>query len=111
MLERRRHHRHRLALPARLVPAGGEGFPVEVLNISAEAVLVRGPYAFHLLKRALLRLHLGERVFETDSVCVRVNQGPPWEGAFLFTNPPEEALRALETFLAGLPYPQPGGAL
>lgn len=84
---------------------------MDVVNLSREAVLVRGPAPFHLLKRATVRLNLGPTPFEAEAVCVRVSQGPPHEGAFLFLDPPESAQGALETFLNDLPYPHSGRVL
>lgn len=107
-VERRRRPRHRISLRGRLIPAGGRDLPVEVINVSLEAALVRGPRPFRLLQKATLRMGLGKETFETPAVCVRASEEEPWEGAFLFLSPPANALSALETFLRSLPYPPTG---
>ncbi len=108
-VERRRSPRHRISLRARLSPAGGPDLPVEVVNLSLEAALVRGPRPFRLLQKATLRMGLGKETFETAAVCVRASDQEPWEGAFLFLSPSDRARSSLETFLRSLPYPSPGG--
>jgi|GEM_PF-1209153 hypothetical protein len=108
-VERRRSPRRRISLRGRLVPAGGQDLPVEVINLSLEAALVRGPLPFRLLQKAALRIALGKETFETAAVCVRASEKEPWEGAFLFLSPSDRALSSLETFLRSLPYPPSGG--
>ncbi|MGC8763323.1 MAG: PilZ domain-containing protein [Acidobacteriota bacterium] len=107
-VERRRSPRHRISLRGRILPAGGQEVPVEVVNLSLEAALVRGPLPFRLLRKATLRMALGKETFESAAVCVRASEKEPWEGAFLFLSPSERALSALETFLRSLPYPPSG---
>ncbi len=98
MVERRKHVRYAASVPGRCAQEGIPEFPVQVINISTVAVLVRATRSFLPLKAGRLRLELKEGPFACDAVCVRASDAPPWEGAFLFTDVAPESAERLEAF-------------